>query len=253
MRAIGVDKSAVARRVRAGRLHRLHRGVYAVGHVAPNLHRDFEAAVLVCGEGAALSHASAAVLWGFLEPLGGAVHVTSPSSSGRKGHSGVALHRSPSLRDSGMVTVHKQIRVTTPHRTIDDLDGRIEGYLFRRAKRQAEFKNYRLNLPTDRTRSDLERDFLHLLSRRRLPRPEVNVKVGRYTVDFLWPAAMLVVETDFFGYHRGSQAFEDDHARDLDLRRAGYVVRRYTGAQLERRPDEIAAELRALLSGRAGT
>ncbi|HWC07894.1 MAG TPA: DUF559 domain-containing protein [Solirubrobacterales bacterium] len=148
-----------------------------------------------------------------------------------------------------MATVRERIRVTTPRRTIEDLEGTVEPYLFRRAKGQAEFKKYRLNLATDRTRSDLERDFLSFLAKHGFPRPQVNVKVGKFTVDFLWPAEMLAVETDFFDYHRGSVAFEDDHERDLHLRRAGYVVRRYTGAQLENCPEEIVAELSELLSG----
>jgi hypothetical protein len=135
------------------------------------------------------------------------------------------------------------IPVTTPRRTIEDLEGAIEPHLWRRAKRQAEFMKYRLRLPTDRSRSDLEGDFLRFLARHGFPPPEVNVKVGKYTVDFLWPAHMLAVETDFFAYHRGNQAFEDDHERELHLRRAGYVVRRYTGAQLDNYPAEIAAEL----------
>lgn len=84
-----------------------------------------------------------------------------------------------------------------------------------------------------RTRSDLEDAFLALWRRYRLPPPETNVKLGRWEVDFLWREQRLVVEADFFGYHRGSVAFEDDHARDLDLRRSGYIVHRYTDVQLE--------------------
>lgn len=92
-------------------------------------------------------------------------------------------------------------------------------YLARRDKSQAEFMKYELNLPTDRSRSDLERNFLRFLAKHHLPRPQVNVKVGKYTVDFLWPAHMLAVETDFFTYHRGHKAFEEDHERELHLRR----------------------------------
>jgi len=58
---------------------------------------------------------------------------------------------------------------------------------------------------------------------------------------------MVVVETDFFDYHRGSVAFENDHQREFELRRRGYTVRRYTGDQLERYPAEIAAELSEIL------
>jgi very-short-patch-repair endonuclease len=85
---------------------------------------------------------------------------------------------------------------------------------------------------TDGTRSDLERDFLRLCRRHRLPEPRVNVRIGCWTVDFLWPVERLAVETDSHRWHRGSVAFEDDHARDLDLRRRGYA-----GSPLHRTPD----------------
>jgi very-short-patch-repair endonuclease len=208
------------------------------------------AAVLASGKGAALSHESAAYLWGFLKPEGGPVHVTSPSTAGKALRAGIVLHRSPSLRREGEVTRRERIPVTTPRRTIEDLEGAVEPRLHRRAKKQAEFMKFELKLPTDRSRSDLERDFLRFLTQHGFPRPEVNVKVAGYEVDFLWRAEKLVVETDFFAYHRGHQAFEDDHQRELDLRRAGYTVRRYTGAQLDDRPAEIVVELGEVLSAR---
>ncbi len=142
----------------------------------------------------------------------------------------------------------ERIPVTSPRRTIEDLEATVPGYLYRRAKSQAEFMKVRLNLPTDRTRSDLERDFLRFLARHGFPRPEVNVKVGKYTVDFLWPEQMVAVETDFFDYHRGSVAFEDDHERELHLRRAGHVVRRFTGDQIRNHPDLVVADLGEVLS-----
>jgi very-short-patch-repair endonuclease len=234
-----------------GRLHRLHRGVYAVGHAAPSLHRGFMAAVLACGEGAVLSHGSAAVLWGFLKPLKGPIHISLPSLDGRRRRKGIVIHRAISLAESPvpLTTIRTGIPVTIPRRTIEDLPTVLPSYLVRRARRQAEFLKHELRLPTDRSRSDLEADFLSFCRRHHLPLPEVNVKVGPYEVDFLWPDHKLVVETDFFDYHRGSQAFEDDHQRELDLRRMGYAVRRYTGAQLTGYPAEIAGELGEVLGG----
>jgi very-short-patch-repair endonuclease len=247
--AVGVDKSAVTRRLRAGRLHRLHRGVYAVGHAAPGNHRNWMAAVLACGEGAVLSHTSAAVLWGFLKPSRGPIHVSLPSLNGRRRRSGLVIHRSASLATSpvALTTLRFRIPVTTPRRTIEDLPAVVPSYLVRRAKRQAEFLGYELRLPTDRSRSDLESDFLSFCRRHRLPLPELNVEVGPWEVDFVWPERMVAVETDFFDYHRGSQAFEDDHQRELDLRRAGYAVRRFTGAQIRKHPALVVADLRAVL------
>ncbi|HET7455776.1 MAG TPA: DUF559 domain-containing protein [Solirubrobacterales bacterium] len=100
-----------------------------------------------------------------------------------------------------------------------------------------------------RARSDLEEDFFALIGRHRprLSLPETNVKLGRYEVDFLWRSHRLVVETDSFLYHRGSIAFEDDHARDLDLRTAAYTVLRFADTQIEEEPERVvtlvAAEL----------
>lgn len=245
--ALGISRPTVMKWERRGRLHRLHRGIYAVGHAAPSEHRRFMAAVLACGERAALSHGSAAVLWGFLKPLEGPVHVTSPSSSGKAQRAGTVLHRSPSLMNRGERRVRERIPVTSPRRTIEDLPAVLPPYLVRRAKRQAEFLKYELKLPTDRSRSDLESDFISFCRRHHLPLPEVNVKVGPWEVDFHWPTQQVVVETDFFDYHRGSQAFEDDHQRELDFRLRGYTVRRYTGAQLTSYPAEIAGELGEVL------
>ena len=80
---VGIGRTTVNRWMRRGRLHRLHRGVYAVGHAAPSEYQRFMAAVKACGDGAALSHQSAAYLWKFLKPEAGPVHVTSPSSAGK--------------------------------------------------------------------------------------------------------------------------------------------------------------------------
>lgn len=251
LRDAGLRRGAIQTRVRAGRLHRLHRGVYAVGHVAPNDRQRFLAAVLACGNGAALSHQSAAYLWGFLKPVPGPVHVTSPSRAGKAQRQEVVLHRSPSVAEETMR--REDIPVTVPRRTIEDLARTLPPHLVRRAQRQAEFAGYRLGLHSDRTRSDLERDFLRFLRGQRFPVPAVNFRIGKHVVDFVWRPQMVVVETDFFSYHRGSVAFDDDHQRDLDLRRLGYTVRRYTGTQLNRQAAAIAAELRQLLGlGPAG-
>jgi hypothetical protein len=139
--------------------------------------------------------------------------------------------------------------VTTPARTIEDLRATAPPHLVRRATRQAELAKYPLGpgVRGDGTRSDLERDFLAFCAKHGIPRPRVNVRVGRWRVDFLWSAERVAVETDFFDYHRGSVAFEDDHQRDLDLRRAGFTVRRYTGAQIRNHPAAVVGDLREAL------
>jgi predicted transcriptional regulator of viral defense system len=91
----GLGRMAISERSRNGRLHRIHRGVYAVGHHGLSLHGRFMAATLACGDGAVVSHVSAAVLWELLRPIDGPVHVTVPSTSGRARRAGIHLHRSP--------------------------------------------------------------------------------------------------------------------------------------------------------------
>lgn len=100
----------------------------------------------------------------------------------------------------------------------------------------------------DRTRSDLELDFLQLCRRHRLPAPEANVPIGRYLVDFLWRDRQLIVETDSYVYHRGEVAFQDDHSRDLDLKGFGYEVVRLSEQQINEEPRKVAQILAVLFS-----
>lgn len=263
LEAAGLTGRAISGRVAAGRLHRVHQGVYAVGHAAPSLERRWMAAVLACGSGAVVSHMSAAALWGLLRSEDGPVDVSLPRTSGRRRRAGLRVHRCPSLaappsldergREVVLTTVRNQIPVTSIPRTIRDLEGTAPPYLVRHAIRQAQLAGIHLDArakaKTRRSRSDLELDFLDFCERHRLPLPEVNVKIGRWEVDFLWRAQRLAVETDFYATHRGSVAFEDDHRRDLDLRRLGYRVRRYTGAQIRNHPALVVADLGEVLGG----
>ena len=192
----------------------MHQGVYAVGHRAVSAESRCIAAALACGPEAVVSHRSAAC------PI-----------------------------RSEMTTRRWRIPVTTPARTIEDLRRVSPAWEVRRATRQAEFLKLPLgpDIRTDGSRSDLESDFLALCARHGLPRPEVNVKVGRFTVDFLWRKERVVVETDFYDYHRGRIAFRDDKARDLELRRRGYVVLRYSEEQVNEGAAEVMADLRDAL------
>lgn len=155
------------------------------------------------------------------------------------------------------VTLCRGIPVTTPTRTVADLHralsagwpGSVPARELRKAIRQAGV----IGLPIgdeggDRTRGDLERDFLRLCHRYRLPRPEVNVRIGLYLVDFLWKEKPLVVETDSYRHHRGKAAFQDDHQRDLDLRRRGYEVIRLSEQQIDEEAGQVAETLVATLS-----
>jgi very-short-patch-repair endonuclease len=260
--AAGLTRAAISKRVRGGRLYRVHQGVYSVGHSGLSLEASWMAAVLACGSGAVLSHGSAAVHWKLLRPLEGPIDVTVPKRTGRSRRRGICIHRHTSLdggsslstsglqtRPRRLVTVHERIPITTVPRTLEDLRrSELRPSLVRRAIREAEFLRLPLgDIETDRTRSDVERDFLRLCRRYRLPLPEVNVPIGRMTVDFLWRSAMLVVETDSYVTHGGTVAFEDDRQRDLELRRLGYSVHRFSERQLELEPKAVAEDVAAAL------
>jgi very-short-patch-repair endonuclease len=148
-----------------------------------------------------------------------------------------------------MVRRRRGIPLTSPARTLADLSGWVSAETLRRATRQAEVLGFPLGDPhlADPTRSELERRFLQLCRRHRLPRPEVNVRAGGFLVDFLWRAQRVVVETDGYRYHRGRQAFEDDRTRDLELRLRGYQVLRLSYIQVVEEPGVVAMALRALL------
>jgi very-short-patch-repair endonuclease len=253
----GLTRAAISKRVKAGRLYRVHQGVYSVGHNGLSEEARWMAAVLACGRGAVLSHGSAAVHWGLLHPLEGPIDVTVPTRNGRKSRRGVRIHHCVNLgadaplstsglqkRTSPLVAVRRRIPVTTVARTLEDLRrSNLRPSLVRRAIRQAEFLRLPMGaIETDGTRSDLERDFLRLWRRHQL-RPEVNVPVGEVTVDFLWRQERLIVETDSYATHGGTIAFEDDKARDMYLRRLGYRVHRFSERQLELEPAAVVEDV----------
>jgi very-short-patch-repair endonuclease len=206
------------------------------------------AAVLACGPGALLSHWDAAAIFNFLFPKSGAVHVSVPRGGGRKRRRGICIHRS-SVLTAADETHRKNIPVTTPARTIADLRRVAPPHLVRRAIRQAELQGFCVDEDREprRTRSDLEEKFLRLCRRHGLPRPEVNVQVGEFEVDFLWREHALVVETDSFRYHGTRSGFDSDRARDVRLKLLGFDVLRFTDSHLEDDPASIVSALRLLL------
>src|SRR4051794_23310387 len=178
---LGTGRQGRATRIEAGRLHRVHRGVYAVGHPGLSEKGRWMAAVLACGPDAILSHTSAAALWRLL-PQRGFVHVIVPGHG--RPRQGIRVHRSRTLFPSE-VTRRYGIPVTTPSRTLADLRRILPRRQFARALREAEYLKLPLDdrFDLDHTRSDPEADFLALCRRHRLPEPEVNMRVGPYVVD----------------------------------------------------------------------
>jgi len=244
----GVTANGIARRVSAGRLHRVYRAVYAVGHAALSNEGWWFAAVAACGEDAVLSHRSAAQLWRMLPVTRGPSHVTVIGSAGRARRNGLVVHRSTSLLITDQ-TRRNGIKVTIPRRTLEDLRRTEPPNVFRRALRQASYLGLEIGNESDAPeRSGLERRMLWVCHRYHLPIPEVNVPIGPYTMDFLWREKRLVVETDGWEGHRGRQAFEDDRARDAFLRLRGYEVLRFTWRQLRDDPASVVAVLRRYLA-----
>lgn len=206
------------------------------------------AAVLAAGPGAALSHRSAAELWGLLPGCSSPVHVTVPGAGGRARRRGMVLHRArvPTVR-------HRAVPVTEPLRTLRDLrTGRLA---FERAVAEAERR--RLIGHTDAaallpdgnpTQNDFEEAFLTICREHGIAPPTCQVEIGPYTVDFLFAGQSVVVETDGRASHGTRAAFEDDRARDAELAARGYVVLRFTWRQLTQRPGWVARTLRAALT-----
>jgi very-short-patch-repair endonuclease len=266
-----LSADAIGRMVRAGRLHPVHRGVYAVGHQVLGPKGRWMAAVLACGEGAVLSHGSAAVAWE-LRPSGSAwIDVSVPSAAGRAKRRPLRIHRT--RLHPADVTVLDAIPITTPARTLADLAATLTPRQLERALDEAEIlklldmraledamtrirngrKRLRATLNTHTagttaTRSGLEERFLALCRNHEIPQPLVNQRIQELTVDFLWPATRLVVESDSMEFHGTLRGMERDRRRDAYLARLGYRTLRFTSSQVTREPATVAATLTAALS-----
>jgi putative AbiEi antitoxin of type IV toxin-antitoxin system/uncharacterized protein DUF559 len=276
LRSLGLCKSAVSKRARNGRLTRIHRGVYAVGHGRLTREGRWMAAVLACGPKAVLSHRSAAALWGIRSDNRAKTDVSLPSPSARP-RPDIDVHRSATLREQD-VTIHDGIPCTTVARTLLDLADVLARRGVERAVDQAE----RLRLfdlraveevlsrsngrrgagvlravlaaydgPT-LTDEELEERFFRLCRRAGIPQPEVNAWVvledGEVKADFLWRPERLVIETDGYGAHGTRRAFERDRRRDRRLRLAGYETFRFTWSEVDKEPARVAQTLRRLLA-----
>jgi very-short-patch-repair endonuclease len=249
--AVGLSPEGVSRRVSAGRLHRIHRGVYAVGHSHLSFEGRCKAAVLACGPGACLSHRAAGALWSLLPTRPSILEVTVRGHGGRRKRRGIRLHRTITLQPAD-VTLRTGIPVTTPARTLTDLRQRASGEELGHARRQGEIRGYRLgDLEQDASglpRSELERRFLRLCRIHCLPTPAVNTSIAEYVVDFLWRDRGLIAETDGYRYHHGRAAFEHDYRRQARLVALGFDVLRFTWRQVADDPGEVVAALRARLA-----
>jgi very-short-patch-repair endonuclease len=263
--AVGMSASAVKRRLRGGSLRPLHRGVYALGHTALREEARWLAAVLACGEGAALSHLSAARLWSLSSvPADSAVDVTVRGGDHRR--PGIAVHRS--ALTGADVCVHRGVPATTKARTLVDLAAvvpyvtlrrladrgvRLDADSIRRAAQRSPGRRGRRSLARLlgddelRTRSRPERLLRRLCRDAGLPAPLVNHRIMGRERDFAWPRERLVVEVDGHAIHAPRGAREADHQRDAELVLAGWRVLRFTADQLDHEPTATTTLLRRAL------
>ena len=255
--ALGASSRQIQRRVAAGRLHAVHRGVYAVGHRAPRREARWLAAVLAGGEGAVLSYRSAGALWQLIDRERPLPEITVARTREPRD---VLVHRAQ--LPGGHVTVHQRIPVTTPARTLADLAHTLQPRDLTRALREAQFRRL-FHLPSmlavlDHrpsrqlreliddlipTQSHLEDRLLTICKRHDLPTPRTQRQIGATRVDFLWPDHDLIVETDGWESHSTRSAFQQDRTATNDLQLAGYTLLRFTHADLAHRAGHVAAQI----------
>jgi hypothetical protein len=271
--ALGLTRNRVADLVTEGRLHRLYRGVYAVGHVKLTRDGRLSAALLAAGDGAFLSHRTAAALHGLRNLNLRRIDVTVVGSSGRP-RSGLVLHRTTKPPARGELTTVNGLLVSTVPRLLVELaQTETEAELRRMitiAVRKQAFSHERLrqaiadhptqpginNLtaayaayrPRPDRKSDLERAFDRLLDEHpEIPEPLRNVYLDRWELDYYWPEYSVVLELDGRPYHLVVEKIESDRLKDAYLLARGIRPLRVTDERFEHDPGGALSDLKALL------
>lgn len=267
---LGLGPAAIDRRVGAGRLVVLQRGIYAVGHAALRSEGRALAAQFACGPDAVLSHASAPEHLD-LPRWPSAVHEVSVTDGTHRHRPGIRIHRTGYLPPEE-VALRGPIRVTTLARTALDLTETAPARRVRRMLREAEaqrtldlgaleqtidrhrtragaarLRELLRELPGSEPNEGLESDFLAFVRRRGLPEPEVHAAVGPYEADFLWRAARVVVETDDYRTHAMRFSFEHLARRGAWFSARHYRMLPVTARRLARDPGGIENDLREAL------
>jgi len=259
--ARGISARSIEKRLKAGRLRTVHRGVYAVGHDAIPIRGRLVAALLVAGPSSALSHRTAAHVLALLPSMPQFVDVTTTTRAPRN-RPGLVFHHAATLP----TTRRHGLPVTTPIRTLTDLAATNDPRLERAASEalvlslvEAEDLTTQTGPGSARlrqllgapTRSGLERAFLRAIRRAGLPEPITGHRIPPYTVDFFWPSHGLVVETDGDRYHDHPLARRRDARKDAALRARGLTVLRVPEADVPEAPAAVAAILSRPASRRA--
>jgi len=266
-----LSHAAIVNRVAVGRLHRVYRGVYAVGRapVAP-LERA-SAAVLACGPGAVLSHGSAMTLWGFWKRWDEPFEVT---VVGDRRTTGIVVHRSTTLARRDL-TKHLGINLTSPARTIFDTAPRLDDRALKRTvnsalnspwlaeshlaelvtrqpgRRQACRIAPLIGLAGTPTRSDWAAAFPAFCKQHGLPVPVMGARVNGYIVDALFTREKVIVELDSWQFHRHRIAFETDRERDAEALVNGFLTVRITWERIHAAPEKEADRLGRILAAQA--
>jgi very-short-patch-repair endonuclease len=270
---LGYSRSSVKRKVEAGYLHPLYRGVYAVGHTDISLHGRCLAAVLAAGPGALASHYSAAWVWGLSSSPPSPFHVT--VATGRGPRSPVHLHRARNLAAADR-RLREGIPVTSVARTLLDQAAVVRQRDLRRLLKRAEERRF-FNLvaihavmernrghrgtkplrtairdyePPPFTRSEFEAAFFDAVLAARLPRPCVNFNVAGMELDLYWPQHRFAVELDLYETHGTRDSFESDRLRQEDLLLEGIAMTRVTGPRFAREPGTVLVRINRLLAER---
>jgi very-short-patch-repair endonuclease len=278
LRALGLDKFAIRRRIAAGMLHPLYEGRVFATSLGPQTRSGrYLAAVMACGKDARLGHRSAADSWG-LRPSEGRIEVIVPL--GRHDVAGLIVHQSRML-DPQDFTVNDGIPITSVARTLLDLSAVVRpvdlpaaidraerlglldvdavlGVLDRgRGRRGARALRRAIAAYVPSTqKSELERRFRDLLEDRfDGPRPFFNALVdgetGTHEIDAYWQAERLAVQLDGFEFHRTRRDRERDAASDADLELEGYRVLRLTWDDVTVHTERTVRRVRLAL-GREG-
>lgn len=254
---IGLLPGAVRRRVNAGRMSRLHRGVYLVGPIMPPRAREM-AAALACGPTAVVSHRTAACLWGLVSPPDDDARLdVSVSYGSERRRDGIRVHRVSRLPPEDRTEL-TAIPITTPARTLVDFASAANGRELEQALAVAEKERLvtlpELNTVLQRnrgrpgtrllmavlqvnggpalTRSEAEARFLALIRQARLPPPEVNTSIETHELDFFWRAEKIAVEVDGYRYHSSMTRFESDRRRSAHLAARGIQIIPLTWRQI---------------------
>jgi very-short-patch-repair endonuclease len=260
---LGITPDGIKHRLSNGRLYRIRRGIYSVGRPELNKHGRWMGAVLACGNGAALSHSSAAALWRIGFEQRSVIELSLPSPF-QKRHRDLRIHRRPSLNPERDLTREYGIPVTTPIQTLIDMSLRLDRAGVERMINETDKYNLtnppqlrraldgragepgvaRLRHILDRrtfrlTKEELERRFLPLARRAGLPVPLTGQFVNEFEVDFYWLDLGLVVETDGLRYHRTPAEQARDRLRDQAHTAAGLTQLRFTHEQVRYEPEYV--------------